>query len=71
MPGVILSVKKHGCLIENKNIVKTFCNCKPSSKNTEPHQNFTGSHKKSVEALDELQGPQNIRKKKKIKKKLW
>ena len=61
MPGVILCVKKHGCLIENKNVVKTFYICKPSWKNTDPHQNFTGSHKKSVEALDELQDPQNIK----------
>ena len=32
----------------------TFCSC-------EPHQNFTGTYEKSIEALDELQDTQNIK----------
>ena len=34
--------------MENKNMIRTFCGCKPSKKkkNIEPHQNFTGSYKK-------------------------
>ena len=46
MSAVILCVKRHECLIENKNIVKKFCNGKPSQKNIEPHKNFTDSNKK-------------------------
>ena len=38
-----------------------LCGCKPSQKNKiEPHHNFTGSYKKSVEVLNELQDTQNI-----------
>ena len=39
---------------------RTFCGCKPSKKNIEPHQNFAGPYKHSVKALGELQGTQNI-----------
>ena len=34
------------------------------TKNTQPDQNFTGSYKNSVEALDKLQYTQNIKRKK-------
>ena len=34
--------------MENKNLIRTFCGCKPSKKKNkiEPHQNFSGSYKK-------------------------
>ena len=42
--------------MENKNI-RTFCDW----KEIYPHKNFTGSYKKSVDALDEFQDTQNIK----------
>ena len=36
-------------------------------KSIEPHQNFTGFYKKDVEALQELQNPQNKGKNQKLK----
>ena len=39
--------------MEIKNMIRTFCGCKPYTRkerkkeNIEPHQNFTGSYKKS------------------------
>ena len=39
---------------ENKNIIRTFCGW-------QSHQNFTGSYKNSLEALDELQDTQSIK----------
>ena len=47
--------------MENK---KSFWGCKPlqkKKKNIKPRQNFTGSYKKSVEILDELQDTQSIK----------
>ena len=43
--------------MENKNTIRTFCGWKTSKKkkDIQPHQNFTDSYKKSVEALDELE----------------
>ena len=32
-----------------------FCGCKPSQKNIEPHENFTGSYEKTVVVVDKLQ----------------
>ena len=32
-----------------------------TKNNIEPHENITGSYKKIVEVLDELQGTQNIK----------
>ena len=32
--------------MKNKNVIRTFCNCKLSvKKNIEPHQTFAGSYK--------------------------
>ena len=47
--------------MENK---KSFWGCKPlqkKKKNIKPGQNFTGSYKKSVEILDEIQDTQSIK----------
>ena len=49
--------------MENK---KSFWGCKPlqkkpKKKHIKPRQNFTGSYKKSVEMLDELQDTQSIK----------
>ena len=62
--GVIFPVKfnKYECFMGNKNILRTFCGCKASSKkkkNIEPHQNFTGSYKQMV--MDGRQDRQNIK----------
>ena len=43
MSGVIFVVNRYEYLMENKNIIKTFCDCKPLD--IYPHQNFTGSYK--------------------------
>ena len=43
--------------MENKNIIRLFWDWKLIQKVIEHHQNFTGSFKKSVEALDEFQDP--------------
>ena len=40
-------VTRYECFMENKNMIRTFCVCKPSKKaDIEPYQNFTGSYKK-------------------------
>ena len=57
------AVNRYECFMENKNIIRTFCGCKPS-KNIKPHQNFIGSSKQSIETLGELQDIQNIKRKK-------
>ena len=47
MSGVVFAVNRYECFMENKNMIRTFCGCKPSKKNNiEPHQNCTGSYKK-------------------------
>ena len=48
--------------MENKNIIGRSADVNlPNKSFTEPHQNFTGSYKQSVEDLDELQDTQNIK----------
>ena len=42
---VVFAVNR--CFMENKNMLRIFCSCKPSKKNnTESQQNFIGSYKK-------------------------
>ena len=44
---VVFAVNRSECIMENKNIIRTFCGCKPSRENNiEPHQSFTGYYKK-------------------------
>ena len=42
----------HGKYEYNQNVLRTFRNFK--KKNIEPHQNFIGSYKQGVEALNKL-----------------
>ena len=42
----------HGKYEDNQNVLRTFRNFK--KKNIEPHQNFIGSYKQGVEALNKL-----------------
>ena len=45
--GVVFTVNRSECIMENKSITITFCGCKPSKENNiEPHQSFTGCYKK-------------------------
>ena len=48
MSGVILGVISYECFIENKNGIKTLETVNPKKKNIGPHQDFTGSFKKSI-----------------------
>ena len=32
MSCVVFLVNKYGCFVENKNMIKEFCGCKPSKK---------------------------------------
>ena len=60
--GILFAVNRYECFMECKSTIKgTFCGYKPSKKDIYPHQNFTDSYKKCVEALDELQDTQNIK----------
>ena len=44
----VFAVNRYESFMENKNMIRTFCGCKPWKKknNVEPQQNFTGSYKK-------------------------
>ena len=33
MPWIVFAVNRYECFMENKNIISTFCGCKPSKKN--------------------------------------
>ena len=56
------AVNRYEFFVENKNTLRrTFCGCKKkANKKPQLYQNFTGSYKKSVKALDELQDTHNI-----------
>ena len=45
---IVFAVNRYECFMENRNI-RRFCGCKPFKKknNIEPHQNFTGSYKRT------------------------
>ena len=47
MPGVIFAISRYKGFMKNKNIIRTFCGCKPSKKDALAHQSFTGSNKKA------------------------
>ena len=42
--GIVFAVNKYECFMD---VLRTFCGCKPSKNNIEPHQNFTVSCKKT------------------------
>ena len=42
MSGVLFAMNRYEFFMENKNMIRKFCACKPSENNIEPHQNFTG-----------------------------
>ena len=70
---VVFAVNRYECVMENKNKIRTFCDCKPSKKNNiEPHQNFTVffSYKKREGSGITPKYTENISKSKKVNK-LW
>ena len=69
-PGEIFNISRYECFMESKNMIKTYCSCKPSKTTLNFIKILLFFVKKIVEALDELQDTQNVKKVKKANK-LW
>ena len=57
--GVIFTVNRYKYFMENK--IRTIYGCKPKKIGVYSYQNFTGSYKKFLEALDEVKHTQGIK----------
>ena len=42
--GILFAVNRYDFFMEKKNMIITFCTCKPLKNDFEPHQNFIGSY---------------------------
>ena len=57
--GVIFAVNRYKYFMENN--IRTICECKPKKIGVYSYQNFTGSYKKFLEALDGVNDTQSIK----------